>query len=178
MTSFQVRPATQADCPQVVEVVSAVFHEFGFTWEPDQYHADLYDLEAAYFSKGWPFWVAESGGRIIGTTGLEIFDLIPGRVGTTTPWEGTTRVCGTSCGLKRLYLLSDLRGVGIGRALLDVTATWARSKGHQAMEIWSDVQFQQAHQLYQRLGARQVGRRICPGDPDESPEYGLFLPLT
>lgn len=44
------------------------------------------------------------------------------------------------------------------------------------MEIWSDKRFVEAHRLYQRLGAFVVADRIC-SDPDNSPEWGLLLPL-
>jgi hypothetical protein len=42
------------------------------------------------------------------------------------------------------------------------------------MELWSDKRFEDAHRLYQKLGARVVGERICH-DPDQSPEWGLAI---
>jgi hypothetical protein len=45
------------------------------------------------------------------------------------------------------------------------------------MEMWSDKRFEDAHRLYQKLGAEVVGERICH-DPDQSPEWGLLLPVS
>ena len=53
----------------------------------------------------------------------------------------------------------------------------ARVRGCVAMEVWTDKRFEEAHKLYLNLGAKMVGERLCH-DPEQSPEYGLILPLT
>jgi len=35
--------ATNADVEGIVRVVKAVYDEYGFTWDAEEYHADLYD---------------------------------------------------------------------------------------------------------------------------------------
>jgi putative acetyltransferase len=145
----RVRPARTADSAAAAAVVRAVFDEYGFTWDEAGYHADLRDVEAAYAA----FFVAELGGRVVGTAGLSE--------------HGS---------LERLYVLPEARGAGVGAELLGVVVAEARRRGHARLEIWSDKRFEDAHRLYERAGARVVGERVHD-DPDESHEWGLLLDL-
>jgi GNAT superfamily N-acetyltransferase len=78
--------------------------------------------------------------------------------------------------MERLYVHPEARRLGIGRALACEAVTQARNQGRRNMELWSDKRFDKAHTLYLSMGARIVGDRICH-DPDQSPEWGLLLPL-
>jgi len=182
MTPFILRPAAQADALGAAAVVQAVFEEYGFIWEPEGYHLDLYQLDRFYAQRGHRFWVAERDGRIVGTVALERFSRVEGEAGTRVLQEGPGglpqwRIAGCDCALERLYVHPSARRLGLGQALFAQTMTQARADGLQAMEIWSDKRFTDAHRLYQRAGARVVGERICH-DPDQSPEWGLVLPLS
>jgi hypothetical protein len=83
---LEIRLATNQDVPGAVRVVRAVYDEYGFTWDAEDYHSDLYDLEGYYGARGWPFFVALDGGQIIGTAALGFHDLIP--PGDTVLHEG------------------------------------------------------------------------------------------
>ncbi len=157
-------------------VVKACYDEYGFTWEPEGYHADLYDLEKYYLGIGDPFWVCEVEGTIVATCALELFEVIPGSVGDTVVHEGKVRASGSDCSLERLYVHPEGRRMGIGAALFETTIKEAKARGRKAMEIWSDKEFVNAHRLYQRYGATVIGERVCD-DPDEAQEWGLVLGL-
>jgi putative acetyltransferase len=148
-TPARLRRARTADSTAAAAVVKAVYHEYGFTWDELGYHADLQDVEAAYAA----FFVAELGGRIVGTAGLSE--------------HGS---------LERFYVLPEARGAGVGSGLLRAVAEEARQRGHARLEIWSDKRFEDAHRLYERHGARVIGERVHD-DPDSSHEWGLVLEL-
>jgi len=173
---FKVRPATPDDAPGAVAVVKAVYEEYGFTWEEEGYHADLYELGDYYLAHGHRFAVAEGASAILGTVALELFPPLPGSVGALVEFEGKVRLGGCDCALNRLYVHPKARRLGIGRALTAYVIDAARSDGRRAMEIWSDKRFVAAHDLYAQFGAKQIGERICD-DPDVSPEWGLLLGL-
>lgn len=176
---IEIRLATRDDSNGIVNVIRSVYDEYGFTWEEDGYHADLYDIQRSYIDEGNPFWVAvDKSGTVIGTCALEQFPAVEGDIGEIAVLNGEVRVAGASCSLERLYLPKEQRGKGLGRRLMQVAVDTAREEGHEAMEIWSDKRFGDAHRLYGHIGATVVGERICPGDPDESPEYGLVLELN
>lgn len=174
--SLTLRPATNADTDAVVYVIRAVYDEYGFPWEPEGYHADLYDLDGHYARAGHVFFVAEIDGQPVGTAALALHDPIPLPEGSCALVEGFVRVGGTDCSLERLYVHPDARRKGVGQALLTRVMDEARARGRRSMELWSDKKFFDAHRLYERLGARVVGERLCH-DPDQSPEWGLILPL-
>jgi putative acetyltransferase len=169
--SFHIREATNADAGGIVEVVRAVYDEYGFTWDAEEYHADLYEPEAHYDK----FFVVEDGG-ICGVIGLCFHDTIPGVVGEAVMHEGRVRAAGSDCSLERLYVHPDARRRGIGEALTCEVIERAKAAGKSAMELWSDKRFGDAHRLYGRFGAVAIGDRICH-DPDQSPEWGLVIVL-
>jgi putative acetyltransferase len=172
-----IRPATTADTGGVIRIIRAVYDEYGFTWEPAGYHADLYDLQGHYLDRGHGFWVAEQGGgTIVGTVALECFDLLPGAPGIIVEIDSTLRIGGCDCALERLYVHPAARRQGVGAALVETVLQEARRLGRRCLEIWSDKRFGDAHRLYGRFGAVPVAERICH-DPDESPEWGLLLRL-
>ena len=177
--TYRIRLALQSDSPAATRVVGRVYEEYGFTWDSAGYHADLLDLEAHYLRAGLPFWVAELSEvvpRIVGTAALDVFETVQGEPGTLVVLDGTRRVSGADCSLERLYVDPDARRFGIGAAIFRVTIEEAKRRGRRRMEIWSDKRFVDAHRLYQRLGARILGDRICD-DPDHSPEWGMGLAL-
>ena len=172
---FSIRLARPDDSPEVVRVIKAVYDEYGFTWDAEEYHADLYDLQGHYLDHGCPFFVAElPSGRLAGTAALEIFPRIPGEPSTLTTVDGRIRIGGTDCSMERLYVDPQIRRQGIGRALALELVQSAQENKRKLMEIWSDKRFVKAHALYESMGAKQVGDRICH-DPDQSPEWGLSL---
>jgi len=173
---FAIRLATQADAPGAVRVVRAVFDEYGFTWEEEDYHADLYDLQGHYLDPGHAFWVAEADGEVVGTVALQMHDLIEGEPGQVAEHENAKRAAGTDCSLERLYVLPNARKGGLGYALTQTVVEEAKSRKKRAMELWSDKRFVDAHRLYGKFGAEVIGDRICH-DPDQSPEWGLVIKL-
>ena len=174
--ALSIREASNTDIPGVVDVIRAVFDEYEFTWEEDGYHADLYDLEAHYTAEGHSFFVAEIDGAIIGTVAIERFEQLPGAPGELSLIDGFIRIHGCDCSLNRLYVHPTARRCGAGFALVEKVVAIAKSENRQAMELWSDKRFADAHRLYERFGAKVVGNRICH-DPDESPEWGLKISL-
>jgi putative acetyltransferase len=163
--------------PAVILVIKEVYDDYGFPWEPEGYHRDLYDIEGYYDRQGDQFFLAEIDGQPVGTVAVEFFDPILAPDGAATfEKDGYVRVAGTDCSLERLYVVKGARNAGVGTALVKLAMEIARADGRTNMELWSDKKLVEAHRLYKRLGARVVGERICD-DPDLSPEWGLLLPL-
>jgi len=166
-----IREARRGDEAAVIQVIKAVYDEFGFPWDPDDYHADLYDLEAHYWSHGDAFYLAEIDGIPVGTVAWEAFE--PG----TTTASGLARAPGCDCSIERMYVIDSARKLGVGSAMFQHVVSELKHRGRKRMEIWSDKEFDAAHRLYQRFGARIIGERLCD-DANQSPEWGLVLDLT
>ncbi|MCH8978794.1 MAG: GNAT family N-acetyltransferase [Armatimonadetes bacterium] len=171
---MSVRDYGTADKDAVVEIVRVVYEEYGFGWEPEGYHLDLFDIPRHYQHDDGAFWCAEDDGRVIGCGGVLAFASIPGRIGELTEHDGQTHIAGCDCELMRLYVHPAERRKGAGTALLRQIVVDAARRGCTSMEIWSDKTLKDAHKLYERFGAVTVGERICP-PPDLMPEWGMAL---
>lgn len=162
--------------------VREVYEEYGFTWEEDGYHADLYQPDTSYPFPGG-FWIAlDREGDVCGCCALKVFSETV--VGSPLAGEellcvlnGKVRVLGADCELNRLYVRPHARKNGAGSSLTQAVIDAARLQGMSRMEIWSDKLFEDAHRLYVRFGACLVGQRVCD-DPDESPEWGFVIDLS
>lgn len=174
--TMTVRRYRAEDAQGVVEAVKAVYDEYGFTWDPGDYHADLYDIPNSYAEPMAAFWVAEVEGRVAGCAALRLFPPIPGTPGRVVDYAGQKRLAGADCEMGRLYVRAECRRLGLGRDLARAVIAEAKARGGRLMEIWSDKRFAAAHSLYESLGAYVVGERVCH-DPDQSPEWGLALKL-
>jgi putative acetyltransferase len=135
----------------VLALIGGVFAEYGLTFDPAGYDADLTRVMGTYCRAGGAFWVLEDDGRVVGTVG--VVALSPDEVE-----------------IKRVYLHASLRGQGWGRALVEHAMSWAAARGHTRVRLWSDVKFERSHVMYGRLGFVRTGLRDCD-DVDRSREY-------
>src|SRR5919197_4358120 len=146
-------PFGAAPAPAVLDVIGAVFREYAMPFDPSGFDADLTDVRRYYLERGGRFWVLVDDGRVVGTVAV-----VPnGRV---------------ACEIKRLYLLPEYRGRGLGRALMEQTLDWARASGYQHIVAWSDARLRTAHGVYERMGFTRFGERTVE-DADRSREYGF-----
>lgn len=170
-----IRRATALDAPAVQNLIRTVYSEYGFSWDPEGYHRDLYDFEEHFSDPRGAYWVAEESGELLGGGGIEAYPPHPGTPGTLVDrGDGLLVVAGADCELVRMYLRADQRGRGIGKLLAREIINWALEHGCRTMEIWSDVALTLAHPFYRSLGAVDVGKRIC-NDPDQAEEFGFVL---
>ena len=163
-----IRPFRIEDHERLRWAIQAVYRDHGFPWDPKGFDEDLFDIPGAYDA----YWVAEVEGLVVGGVGLNRTELSPGQPGAVTD----RRVNATNGELVRLYLHPTAQGQGLGQALVQTVIDQATAWEMAALEIWSDKKLTQAHALYQKMGARIVGERLCD-DIEESPEWGFYLPL-
>lgn len=138
----QVRAATVSDEPAVKSVVNAVLQEFSIDpGPPGQQDADLDDLAGWYPPPRGLFEVIEDdAGNIVGCGGVHPLD----------EW---------SCELRKLYFLPQLRGHGIGSAMLDRFVKFASQAGFQRMELETASVLHAAIALYQLRGFREISNK-------------------
>lgn len=137
-------------------VVKAVFDEYGFPFDENDYDADLAEPDVHY-RPGW-FWVAEDGdGNVSGCIGL------------SDEGDGVFE-------LHRLYVLARARKGGLGERLVRTVIDAAQEAGARELVLYSDIAFTNAHRLYVRCGFRNHRFRYAP-DPWASREWGFVLGL-
>jgi len=131
---FTIRRAANADIPAIQAVVFPALEEHGLKPDPHGTDADLKDIEVNYFRAGGYFEVAlDADGKIVGSAGLR--PLNPERVE-----------------LRKMYLRPDVRGLGLGRALLERMLAKAKELGFAEICLETHSALREAVRLYEGYG--------------------------
>ena len=149
--SFVIEPASPDDARAVIRLIGRVFAEYGFIFAPADELPDLLTFTQHYIAPYGTFFVIRHQGQVVGSVGVE-------------------RLGESSAELHRLYLNADLRGRGLGRALVEAVMAWCRVGGIRHLLLWSDTRFDHAHVLYGRLGFQRTGERAL-SDVNHTREY-------
>ena len=134
LMELTLRDATSADADSVRRIVFAVLEEYGLRPDPDGVDADLVDPAAYYRAPGGSFFVLTTGeSEVVGCGGL--YPL------TTEEAE-----------IRKMYLLPAVRGLGLGKRLLERLIETARAAGFRRVSLETASVLREAIALYQRRG--------------------------
>jgi len=129
-----IRDAVPGDEPAVQALVFSVLREYGLKPDPDDTDADLGDLQSFYSRRAGTFRIVIDGmGKIIGCGGL-----LPAGNGDVE--------------LRKMYLLPQVRGQGLGEQLLGNLIAAARAQGHARVVLDTASVLKQAIALYGKHG--------------------------
>jgi GNAT superfamily N-acetyltransferase len=133
-----VRPALPADFDAIRSIVRAVFAEYDLGCGTDR---DLENIASSYLDRGGAFdVVAGEDGRVVGCCGVYPID-------------------STTCELRKMYLLPQARGHGLGERLLRRALAFARGQGFRRMELETAAVLKHAIALYEREGFKPIARK-------------------
>jgi putative acetyltransferase len=132
---FKIRDWQPEDRQVACDLIRDVLAEYGLTCEPDGADRDVWDVETYYQQAGGQFWVVEQQGRIVGTAAY-----YPIRRGDR------------AVEIRKMYLLPEARGQGLGRFLLQALEQAIANQGFHQIRIETASVLQEAVQLYQKSG--------------------------
>lgn len=146
----------QRDDAEVVRaLVAGVLAEHGLPFDLDRFDADLVDIDAAYTNRGGTFLVVEDdAGRVVGCGGL--YPLGP-----------------SVAEVRKMYLLPEARGQGLGGRLLSKLIAAARERGYRTLTLTTSSHLPAAAPLYRRFGFTDV----TPDHPSERADGAMKLSL-
>lgn len=110
---------------------------------------------AEYLNGTGAFWLAESGGQVIGCVAL----------------RSLPEVAPKACEVKRLYVRPEHRKIGAARALMDAAEAYARSAGYEAIYLDTFEDLADAVRFYERRGYQPVPRY------NANPQATIFMRL-
>jgi putative acetyltransferase len=165
MTMLEIRPIQTHEITEAKLVVfTAAYETFKETITLEEsiakYSAlgklrDLDDIQKNYFENGGTFLVTVKDGRIIGTGAIRYLE------------EGV-------CELKRMWLLTEYHGQGLGYRMIQGLFSIAREMGYKLMRLETDNVVQtRAAAFYTRLGFYEIPR--YEGDDPEDMAMELVL---
>ncbi|WP_341274481.1 GNAT family N-acetyltransferase [Synechococcus elongatus] len=146
--SVTLRPWQPSDRETAAQLIAQVLAEYGLGWEPEDADRDVIEVEQAYWQTGGVFWVLEQGDRLVGTGA---FYPLPMR------GEGATEI-------RKMYLLPEVRGQGLGRALLQRLEQAIAEAGYRQIWIETSSLLKEAVRLYESAGyqpATEVHTQRC-----------------
>jgi putative acetyltransferase len=128
--NWEIRDRTAA-----AEVIHQVLAEYGLDWEPEGADRDVLEVETYYFNTGGEFWVIESDEQMVGT-------------GAYYPIQRGEQ----AVEIRKMYLLSSVRGQGLGSFLLEQLEGAIAAHGYRQIWIETASVLGEAVQLYQKNG--------------------------
>ncbi|MEY3299138.1 MAG: hypothetical protein RLZZ597_2398 [Cyanobacteriota bacterium] len=132
---YRIRRWQSVDRAAAGAIIAAVLAEYGLTWEPQGSDRDALEVETHYWQTGGEFWVVEDGETLVGTAGY-----YPVKRGDQ------------AVEIRKMYLLPQARGQGLGRYLLAQLEQAIQQRGFR--EIWVETAsvLKEAVQLYETSG--------------------------
>jgi ribosomal protein S18 acetylase RimI-like enzyme len=115
---------------------------------------DMDDIQKSYFEYGGTFLAMFRDGEMICTGGIR-------------RWKGDI------CELKRLWLLTEYHGQGLGYRMLQELLSFSRQQGYQRIRLETDpVAQSRALEFYRRIGFYEI-----PGYTDRGDEVAMEMEL-
>jgi putative acetyltransferase len=132
---FLIRDWQPRDRTAAAEVIGSVLAEYGLGWEPSGADQDVLEVERFYQSTGGEFWVIERQEKLVGTSAYY-------------PIQRGKR----AAEIRKMYLLSEARGQGLGRFLLQQLEEAIAARGFQQIWIETASVLREAVKLYETSG--------------------------
>ena len=133
--SFKVRNWQSSDGEAAANVIKTVLEEYGLPWQPELADRDVIEVELAYLQAGGEFWVVEQNETIVGTAAYQ--PIVRGQ---------------NAVEIRKMYLLPEVRGRGLGRYLLLELENAIAIKDYQEIWIETASSLKEAVKLYERNG--------------------------
>ena len=132
---YLIRNWQPRDRQVAANLIGTVLAEYGLGWEPEATDRDVMQVETCYHATGGEFWVVEAGDRLVGTAGY--YPVAYGHNGVE---------------LRKMYLLPEARGQGLGRYLLQVAEDAIAARGFTEIWVETATVLQEACLLYEKNG--------------------------
>src|ERR1044071_1763805 len=145
---IKIRPINPEETTLAKELIYRVAHEIFHDTRPleesiafyegQRVLEDMDDVQQSYFDNDGIFLVMTNNDQIIATGSIRKLD-------------------GETCELKRLWLLSDYHGKGVGYRMMQELLSFAREIGYQRTRLETDQEYQdRAFNFYKRLGFYEI----------------------
>jgi putative acetyltransferase len=133
--NFLIRDWQPQDRQEAADLITFVLTEYGLGCEPSGADVDVYEVEKYYQQTGGDFWVIEQDKRLIGTAGF--YPIKRGNLAVE---------------IRKMYLLPEARGKGLGKFLLLQLEQTIKQKGFKEIWIETATVLKEAVQLYEHYG--------------------------
>ena len=132
---FVIRDWEPRDRIAAADVIHFVLTQYKLGWEPEGADRDVLEVEECYLATGGEFWVVEKQGQIVGTSAY--YPVSRGNKAVE---------------IRKMYLLSSVRGQGLGKFLLQKLEDAIALRGFEQIWIETASVLVEAVKLYESSG--------------------------
>jgi len=132
---FVIRAWEPSDRQSAANLIGTVLAEYGLSWEPAGADQDVLEVERFYIETGGEFWIIEQSGKLVGTGAY--YPISRGQ---------------NAVEIRKMYLLPEVRGKGLGKFLLLQLEAAISLRGFNQIWIETASILQEAVQLYEHHG--------------------------
>lgn len=142
LNEITIRTITPGDNKASAAIIRRTLEEFGANHPGTVYFDPTTDALYELFSNtpGSVYFIAEKEGVIVGGGGI-------------FPSPGLPQ---DTCELVKMYLLPEVRGIGLGRKIIESCIGFAKETGYQHIYIETMPELKQAMNTYEKLGFRYL----------------------
>ena len=135
---INIRPIQPEDNAAIANIIRSTMAEFGVNKPGTVYFDETTDHLYELFSStaGSHYTVAEKNGKLVGGAGI-----FP-----------TAGLPDTTCELVKMYLLSEVRGMGIGKYMINSCLEFARALGYTQVYLETMPELVKAVSVYEKTG--------------------------
>ena len=131
--NYIIRKAKKGEEAQLLNLVKEVLNEYKLEIDTGEIDKDLTDLNKYYFNNNGWFFVLEAEGKIIASSAI-------------------CQMTNTQCELRKMYLLKEYQGSGVGKLLLEASIKKAIELGYKEMTLESNKILHTANAMYRKYG--------------------------
>ena len=133
---LNLRKANKEDESKIMDLLESVLSDYGLKTNPYKTDKDLLNLENYYFSKSGWFAVIDKENEIIGSYGI-------------------FKINKKTCELRKMYLLNNYQGQGLGKLMMEDALKKARELGYSEIVLETNKLLDKAISLYGKYGFAQ-----------------------
>jgi putative acetyltransferase len=141
LNDIEIRTIEKHENGPLENLLRSAMREFGAVGPGCAYEdSELHDMHKAYRGKRTAYFVASRGETLLGGAGI-------------APLKGAEA---DTCELRKMYLVPDVRGIGLGKKLLGACIQRARRMGYRRCYVETLQHMTQAHHLYSKSGFERL----------------------
>lgn len=135
--NYTLVSARNIDSKEIKAVIYLILNEYGLKEDEGSTDSDLNNIQKYYTDNNGFFGKILINDKIVGTIGL-------------------FKLTDDLCELRKMYLLKEHRGKGLGKILMDIIIKKAKEKKYKKIELETASVLQEAIGLYIKYGFREL----------------------
>ena len=143
--NINIRPIQIEDNSQIAKVIRSVFIDMGIPKVGTAYEDKSLDVMfESYYKPKHKYFVVEQNNEIFGGAGIAPLDNYEGNI----------------CELQKMYFSPRVRGLGLGKEMIDVCLDFAKQSGFDQCYLETMPFMTAAQNLYKKVGFQPISKSM------------------